>query len=525
MNQKIHTAFFLSLVLTSAAAYAQAPAEIEIIFDASGSMNDAPRGMTKLEEAKQALSTAAAQIPAGARVGLRVFGVTPVRENIRESCTDSRLLIPIGQFDPARMQAEVAPLKSYGMTALGHSLELAAKDFSSGAGVEKTVLLISDGEETCGKDPAAVIQALKQQGIAFKIHAVGFDATDAAKSQLKQLAEMSGGTYYEAKDAGELKKALQQSVQETMLLKVQRSGDENILAAPAGTRIVTSTDQKFALAIDGNEKVSFNLTPGEEAVFSFKDDQPVLLEKFAIPVFDLNVHNPKDLYLSASVDSPSGGFIPILTARPENKVFFGNVYQEFKIDPPQPVKYLKITAGSGHNSNHSTHYEWKAYGKYLSPEEFQEAVKALPVPELNVLGQEYGGQLIAATNMKFQNVNDGKGGTPGLAADVRPGEEGIFGFEGGKTAEITKFAIPIYEANDANCKIIEFHVSETAPTGPYTKAAQLETTNMVFAGDPFQELKLETPVKAKFLKIKAAETHGAYWCSLKEVRVTGRLES
>lgn len=516
---------FIILAVSSSffSASAQAPAEIEIVFDASSSMNDAPRGISKLEEAKQVLTSIAGQISEGSRVGLRIFGQKPVRENIRESCVDSTLALPVALFNRDQMIRAITPIRSYGMTALGFSLEQAAKDFSPGD-VKKTIILISDGEETCGKDPVQVVEALKAQGINLTIHAVGFDATDAAKAQLGKLAEMTGGTYREAANAGELEKALEETVEKTMLLEAgsAAAAGENVLSAAAGARIVSATRQELAQLIDGDDKRYLSVYDGDEFILSFRDDQTVLLEKVAVPVFEVSAYNTKDIYLSASNEGPDSGFVPIAHIQPQNKLLFNSVYQEFPVTPPYPAKYLKIVYGKGHDAGHSSAREIKAYGKYLSGEEAAEAVKNLPAPELNVLGAEYGGKLIAATNMNFKNVIDGRAGAPGEGADVKPEEEGIFGFAGGGTVEISRIEVPVFQANSANCKTIEFYVSEQSPTGPFTSAGSFEVTNMVFADDPYQKQDLPAPAKAKYFKIRIVDTHGAGWCRLPEVRAIGK---
>lgn len=522
MRNAVLPILILSLIFISP-AFAQENAQIEIIFDASNSMNEASGSLTKMDVAKQALTTLAGQIAQGSQVGLRVFGHKPVQNNIRESCTDSELLLPMSAFQSDDMVSRVLPLKSYGMTALGYSLELAASDFTPDA--KKTIILISDGEESCGKDPAQVMEALKARGINVVIHAVGFAANAQAQGQLKKLAEMTQGSYTDAQNAGELQASLQQAAEKSnVLLGIQRGEGQNILAASEGTRIVSSSTQEFAKMIDGSEASTSGIGIGQEVVFSFKENQAVSLEKFAVPVFEVGNYNPGELTLNGSTESPDLGFFPIGKFKLENKVIFGNVYQEFKIDPPVAIKYLKIVVGVGSGGSQSYHTEWKAYGKYLSDAEFAEALKSAPKREMNILAAEYGGQLIASSNASFEKLIDGKSGAQGEGASIKPNEEGIFGFRGGKTALIKKVAMPINEGSTYNCKTVEFYASTTTPTGEYTKIGAFATMNMVFAGNPYQEYAFEQPVKAKYLKIKVIDTHGMYYCILHELQAYGELE-
>jgi hypothetical protein len=197
------------------------------------------------------------------------------------------------------------------------------------------------------------------------------------------------------------------------------------------------------------------------------------------------------------------------------------VYQEFKSTPPFALRYLKVVVGPGSVENHSYHTEWRAYGKYLSEKEFaQELAKAGP-REANLLAAENGGQLIAAANMSFQALIDGKSGEAGEATQLDPGDEAIFGFKGGKTVLLKKFAVPVFQASIGNCKTIEFFVSTTGPGGPHTSIGTFETTNLVFAGNPYQEYVLPEPVKAKYVKVKVHATHGSSRCTFPELQVFG----
>ncbi len=503
---------------------AQGGGEIEIIFDASRSMNEASGGTNKLDAAKQALTTIANQIASGSLVGLRVFGKNPVQGTVQQACLDSELAIPISPFQKDRMIAQVLALQAYGQTLIGYSLELAARDFSNPTGGPKTIILISDGEESCGRDPVAVVESLRTQGFNVVVHTVGFAVDEAARGQLQKLSEMTGGVYRDAKDAGELTRELTAIGEKTLLLEPEKKMGENLLAATAGARIVYSSKPELAKLIDGDEKKTEALYPGEQVVFSFQGNQSVLLEKFAVPIFEQSNYNPGALELWGSLDNPESGFFPIQTIQVKNQVFFGNVYQEFPVDPPAAVRYLKVIIGPGSGGGHSYQHEWKAYGRTLTEDEITEYRRQADQRERNLLSAANGGQLIAASDMKYQALIDGHLDNAGTYADLGIASEGIFGFQGGRTALIKKIAIPIFEAKDFNVKTVEISVSEKSPTSGFVLVGTYETSNMVFAGNPYQEFEFETPVRAKYLKVKVLAAHGANWVRLHELQAIGTLE-
>ncbi|RVD31156.1 hypothetical protein EN741_35025, partial [Mesorhizobium sp. M4B.F.Ca.ET.019.03.1.1] len=75
-----------------------------------------------------------------------------------------------------------------------------------------TVVLITDGLETCGGDPCALGKELEASGVDFTADVVGFGLTADEGKQIACLAENTGGKYIQASD----EKALQEALVETV---------------------------------------------------------------------------------------------------------------------------------------------------------------------------------------------------------------------------------------------------------------------------------------------------------------------
>jgi len=342
--------FFISLTLTNAFAQGSSQSnEIEIVFDASRSMLENAGSTTRLEAGKQALSLIANQIAPDAKVGFRAFGMTPVSGNVKESCQDSHLLIPIGPFQKDALIAQAMALQANGNTPLGFSLQEAAKDFSKGSEVKKTIILISDGAESCGVDPVGVMQNLKAQGIDVLVHAIGFDVDQDAAAQLKKIAETSGGTYADVKNAGELNKALTQVAERAQLLvepnKQVGPHELNVLSPQNGGKLIAFSDPQVGNLIDGasNDPGKYaELNVNAEGIFGFKDGKTATISKIAIPIFQTESINPKKVEISVSETSPTSGYKTVGTFEVMNLAFAENPYQEFAFDKPVKAKFLKI---------------------------------------------------------------------------------------------------------------------------------------------------------------------------------------
>ncbi|MEQ7009777.1 VWA domain-containing protein [Actinopolymorpha sp. B17G11] len=181
-----------------------------LVLDSSGSMKEADQsGTSKISAAKQALNTVVDKLPGDAVVGLRVYGATVFEKSDPGACTDSQLVVPIRPADKPALKTAIAKYKPYGETPIAHSLKQAAKDL--GTEGKRTILLVSDGEETCTPDPCLVARDIHAKGIDLKIDVVGLHVGAAAKRQLSCIADAGGGTYYDADDAGDLAASLDQS--------------------------------------------------------------------------------------------------------------------------------------------------------------------------------------------------------------------------------------------------------------------------------------------------------------------------
>ncbi len=83
-------------------------------------------------------------------------------------------------------------------TPIAASLRMVGEDLAGVAG-RKTVVLITDGEETCGGDPRAEIQALAARDIEVRVNIVGFAVDDLAlKGEFAEWARIGRGRYFDA---------------------------------------------------------------------------------------------------------------------------------------------------------------------------------------------------------------------------------------------------------------------------------------------------------------------------------------
>jgi len=222
------------------------PASILIILDASSSMSERIDGEMKIDIAKDVIYDLLANVPDNMIVGMRTFS----------GCGNSPVIAPIGPLDRAGLREEIAKIVPRSRTPIAYALEQAKDDFSRIAG-KKLILLVTDGEETCGGDPVEAAEGLIAAGYDLRIQVVGFDIgqDSSTRDQLMKIAEVTGGLYLDASNKEELRRALSLSVpfsytvydQEGNAVYVGRLGDEGP-KLPAGTyRVVIDTDPPIVL--------------------------------------------------------------------------------------------------------------------------------------------------------------------------------------------------------------------------------------------------------------------------------------
>jgi hypothetical protein len=182
---------------------------IEYILDASGSMLSTVEGKTRLQIAQEVLTARLNALPANAQVGLRVYGHrVPYQGREAESCEDVELVVPI-QANGAQAIIDWLPsMQALGMTPMSASIQQAANDFTFEPGRKNFIVLISDGRETCGDEPATVVQYLQEIGVDFAIHVIGLDVDGSTAAQLKRISDVAGGVYYDARNEEDLDAAL-----------------------------------------------------------------------------------------------------------------------------------------------------------------------------------------------------------------------------------------------------------------------------------------------------------------------------
>jgi Ca-activated chloride channel homolog len=193
-------------VLCAASAARADQSNVMIVLDASGSMAGKMNGQVKMQLAERVVKDLVDNMPAEMNVGLLVYGSKSARE--KKDCSDIDLLQPVRPVNAQAIDAALAQLSPRGMTPIGSSLRQAAAALQGQPG-QSTIVLVSDGTETCETDPCAIAREVKEStGIDVRVHVVGLDVGASERGTLECVAKGGGGTYYPVADEKGLRSAL-----------------------------------------------------------------------------------------------------------------------------------------------------------------------------------------------------------------------------------------------------------------------------------------------------------------------------
>ncbi|MCC2096741.1 MAG: VWA domain-containing protein [Hyphomicrobiales bacterium] len=177
-----------------------------MVLDSSGSMAGKINGIRKIDIARKAVRSIVGSLDTRINLGLIAYG-----HRRKGDCGDIQTIYPIGTKNRAALSSAIDQLRPVGKTPLSAAVRQAANQMKY-TEEKATVILVSDGKETCDADPCQLGKQLKARGVDFKVHVVGFNIRRGDEAGLQCLANNTGGIYVSANNAGALNKALQKTI-------------------------------------------------------------------------------------------------------------------------------------------------------------------------------------------------------------------------------------------------------------------------------------------------------------------------
>jgi len=319
---------------------------IELILDASASMmSHTESGELKIIAAKKAIQELVDNLPPETIMALRAYGNQSPKDE--KDCRDTQLLSGFSSLSDNRKKIlySLEELEAKGLTPITYVINLASRDFPEETGVEKKIILLNGGKETCKGDPCIeALNIIKKEEIDPVIQCIGFGVDQPTQKQLECIASVTGGQYFSASNKEDLIEKLNKAIK-AEVIKVQKEkgpgwlkvegadiSGHNIIEAKTGKKVgevdnVNNTIELpagiYNVTIANSKWKSIEVKAGEKNVLG-----PGWLE-----VKNAAVHGHKVLEKETGEEFSSvSRFNSTITILPgEYKIMFGLLSREIKI--------------------------------------------------------------------------------------------------------------------------------------------------------------------------------------------------
>ena len=218
----------LSFCFQGMAQSEQSLSPIIFIYDASGSMWGQIQGKAKVFIASDVLSSSVSNLPKEQQIGLVAYG-----HRYKGDCKDVEFLVSAENTNKEKITKALKEINPLGMTPLAYSATMVIDQLKASE-TKATIILVTDGIESCEGNICDVIKKAKQEGIDFRLHIVGFGLKAEETEQLKCAASAGDGQYYDASSASDLGDVLNQATSKTI---DNPKGNVSVYAAKNGKPI------------------------------------------------------------------------------------------------------------------------------------------------------------------------------------------------------------------------------------------------------------------------------------------------
>jgi Ca-activated chloride channel family protein len=167
-------------------------------------------GKTKMEIASSVLNSTMSNLETAQKVGLVAYG-----HRKKSDCKDVEFLVDFSEGSASEVSKAVSTIKPLGKTPLAYSASLVIDKLRSSK-TKATIILLTDGVESCDGNICEVVKAAKAEGIDFKLHIIGFGLKPGDSNQLKCAATAGDGNYYDAVNAEGLSSVLNEAVEQNV---------------------------------------------------------------------------------------------------------------------------------------------------------------------------------------------------------------------------------------------------------------------------------------------------------------------
>lgn len=294
---------------------------ILFLLDGSASMNNTFGNETRMDAAKKILSEIVDSIKTNPDIdiALRVYGHQ--QSSVLNDCSDTKLELPFGKVNLPYLKMVLNKISPKGITPIALSLQQAASDFPADANARNIVILITDGQESCGGDPCAVSLAMQKNGVFLKPFVIGMNVDPSYVTQFDCM-----GSFFNAHDEESFR-----SVLKLIITKVMNPTMVQVSLLDAnGKPLETDADMTFYDSFTGIAKYNYYHT------LTYRDT-PDTISLDPVYDYDITIHTTPEITLSdIKLDGNSDKNINVPASQGYLKIdmqtstVYNNIHQKIK---------------------------------------------------------------------------------------------------------------------------------------------------------------------------------------------------
>ncbi len=190
---------------------------ILFLVDASRSMTDAWGSYNKMAAAREVIGKIAdtlSQVPK-LEMALRLYGHRSYQGDF--DCQDSRLEVGFRPGNTKAIKDVMAGIRPKGITPIAYSLAQSAKDFPQEEGARNIIIMITDGVESCDRDPCREVELLRQNNVLLRAFVIGLAVEPSKRDAFDCIGE-----FVNAVGKRELNLAMERALQKVLSRTILR---------------------------------------------------------------------------------------------------------------------------------------------------------------------------------------------------------------------------------------------------------------------------------------------------------------
>lgn len=256
------------------------PARILFLLDASSSMlNGWNTSDTRFQTAARLVNAIVDSVHASNRdvaFAIRVFGnQSPAQD---KDCYDTRLEVPFNLGNDEQIRARLKYLSPRGFSPIAWSLrKTAEEDFTESDRYAYSIILITDGGESCGGDICATVTSLLDKKISFKPYILSLIDYEPLKLQYECL-----GKYLTVATEKDIVPAIATIINDNRkILSIRNTGLQSI--RPAGPPVAAAREVKPVIPAVQQPRVESRIEPLPEKNTPVPETAPPVEPPVSLP--------------------------------------------------------------------------------------------------------------------------------------------------------------------------------------------------------------------------------------------------